>query len=56
MLSERKIEERSFRKKQILDGALKVFKIHGIEKTTNFQVQNHALNVFGKCNNKNCRK
>ena len=28
--------------------------LDGIEKTTNFQVQSHSLNVFGKCNNKNC--
>ena len=28
----------------------------GIEKTTNFQVQSHSLNVFGNCNNKNCNK
>ena len=30
--------------------------LNGIEKTTNFQVQNHSLNVYGKCNNKNCEK
>tara|TARA_Y100000994_G_C15376538_1_gene311375 strand:- start:77 stop:505 length:429 start_codon:yes stop_codon:yes gene_type:complete len=28
----------------------------GIEKTTNFQIQSHSLNVFGNCNNKNCSK
>tara|TARA_Y100000996_G_scaffold400741_1_gene371049 strand:- start:6826 stop:7416 length:591 start_codon:yes stop_codon:yes gene_type:complete len=34
MLSRRQKEQRNLRKKSILDGALKVFKIHGIEKTT----------------------
>ena len=38
MLSDRKIEERNARKAQILDGALTVFKTHGIEKTTMDQV------------------
>lgn len=30
--------------------------LNGIEKTTNFQVQSHSLNIYGKCNNKNCEK
>jgi AcrR family transcriptional regulator len=34
MLSKRQIEQRNLRKESILDGALKVFKVHGIEKTT----------------------
>ena len=34
MLSDRKIEERNIRKNKILEGALKVFKMYGIEKTT----------------------
>ena len=34
MLSKRKIEEREQRKSKIIDGALKVFKAQGIEKTT----------------------
>ncbi len=34
MLSKRQEEQRNLRKKSILDGALKVFKAHGIEKTT----------------------
>ena len=34
MLSKRQKEERSIRKKTILNGALKVFKSYGIEKTT----------------------
>ena len=34
MLSKRQIEQRDLRKQSILDGALKVFKTHGIEKTT----------------------
>lgn len=34
MLSKRQIEQRELRKQSILDGALKVFKTHGIEKTT----------------------
>ena len=28
--------------------------LDGIEKTTNFQVNSHSLNVYGTCNNKNC--
>ena len=34
MLSKRKIEEREQRKSKLIDGALKVFKAQGIEKTT----------------------
>ena len=34
MLSKRQIEQRELRKQSILDGALKVFKTYGIEKTT----------------------
>ena len=34
MLSKRQIEQRKLRKESILDGALKVFKAHGIDKTT----------------------
>ena len=34
MLNKKQKEQRSLRKKSILEGALKVFKIHGIEKTT----------------------
>lgn len=34
MLSKRQKEQRELRKQSILEGALKVFKIHGIEKTT----------------------
>ncbi len=34
MLSKRQQEQRDIRKQSILDGALKVFKTHGIEKTT----------------------
>ena len=34
MLTDRKIEERSLRKKRIIEGALKVFNDLGIEKTT----------------------
>ena len=30
--------------------------LNGIEKTTNFQVQSHSLNVFGTCTKKNCSK
>jgi len=29
--------------------------LYGIEKTTNFQVTNHSLNIYGKCNQKNCK-
>ena len=46
MLSKRKIEEREIRKKQILDGALKVFKLQGIEKTTMDQIAHES--GFGK--------
>tara|TARA_B100000427_G_C15368561_1_gene533264 strand:- start:46 stop:627 length:582 start_codon:yes stop_codon:yes gene_type:complete len=46
MLSDRKIEERNARKAQILDGALTVFKTHGIEKTTMDQVA--VESGFGK--------
>ena len=38
MLSKRKIQERNLRKIKILDGALRVFKTHGIEKTTMDQI------------------
>ena len=34
MLSKRQTEQRNLRKQSILDGALQVFKTHGIEKTT----------------------
>jgi len=34
MLSKRQTEQRNLRKQSILEGALKVFKRHGIEKTT----------------------
>ena len=34
MLSKRQIEQRKLRKESILDGALKVFKAHGIDRTT----------------------
>tara|TARA_B100000902_G_C27214923_1_gene866430 strand:- start:83 stop:511 length:429 start_codon:yes stop_codon:yes gene_type:complete len=30
--------------------------LNGIEKTTNFQVKSHSLNVFGTCNQKECNK
>ena len=30
--------------------------LNGIEKTTNFQVNNHSLNVYGECNDKKCLK
>ena len=46
MLSKRKIKERELRKKQILDGALKVFKLHGIEKTTMDEIAHES--GFGK--------
>ena len=46
MLSKRKLEEREIRKKQILDGALKVFKLHGIEKTTMDEIAHES--GFGK--------
>ena len=46
MLSKRKIKERELRKKQIFDGALKVFKLHGIEKTTMDEIAHES--GFGK--------
>jgi AcrR family transcriptional regulator len=46
MLSERQEEQRNLRKKSILDGALKVFKVHGIEKTTMDEIA--AESGFGK--------
>ena len=46
MLSERQEEQRNLRKKSILDGALKVFKIHGIEKTTMDEIATES--GFGK--------
>ena len=46
MLSKRKIEERDNRKKNIIDGALRVFKICGIEKTTMDQIAHES--GFGK--------
>ena len=46
MLSERQKEERIIRKKSILDGALKVFKAHGIEKTTMDEIAHES--GFGK--------
>ena len=46
MLSERQIEQRNLRKQSILDGALKVFKTHGIEKTTMDEVA--VESGFGK--------
>ena len=46
MLSERKEEQRNLRKRSILDGALKVFKIHGIEKTTMDEIATES--GFGK--------
>ena len=46
MLSKRKLEERELRKQKILDGALKVFKVHGIEKTTMDEVAHES--GFGK--------
>ena len=46
MLSKRKIEERKVRQDKILDGALRVFKIHGIEKTTMDDIANES--GFGK--------
>ena len=30
--------------------------LSGIEKTTNFRIESHSLNVFGNCNNENCEK
>ena len=46
MLSKRQEEQRNLRKKSILDGALKVFKIHGIEKTTMDEIAQES--GFGK--------
>jgi len=46
MLSKRQKEERLNRKQSILEGALKVFKIHGIEKTTMDEIANES--GFGK--------
>ena len=46
MLSERQKEERNTRKKSILNGALKVFKSYGIEKTTMDEIA--AESGFGK--------
>jgi AcrR family transcriptional regulator len=46
MLSERQKEERNIRKKTILNGALKVFKSYGIEKTTMDEIA--AESGFGK--------
>ena len=30
--------------------------LSGIEKTTNFQIESHSLNVFGNCNKEHCEK
>ncbi len=46
MLSKRQKEERLNRKQSILEGALKVFKLHGIEKTTMDEIANES--GFGK--------
>ena len=46
MLSKRKVEERKARQDQILNGALSVFKTHGIEKTTMDEIANES--GFGK--------
>ena len=46
MLSKRQEEQRNLRKKSILDGDLKVFKIHGIEKTTMDEIAHES--GFGK--------
>ena len=46
MLSKRQKEQRNLRKKSILDGALKVFKTHGIEKTTMDEIAHES--GFGK--------
>ena len=46
MLSKRQEKERLIRKQSILDGALKVFKIHGIEKTTMDEIAHES--GFGK--------
>ena len=46
MLSKRQKEQRNLRKKSILEGALKVFKVHGIEKTTMDEIAHES--GFGK--------
>ena len=46
MLSKRQKEQRNLRKKSILEGALKVFKTHGIEKTTMDEIAHES--GFGK--------
>ena len=46
MLSKRQKEQRDLRKQSILDGALKVFKVHGIEKTTMDEIATES--GFGK--------
>ena len=46
MLSKRQKEQRELRKQSILDGALKVFKTHGIEKTTMDEIAHKS--GFGK--------
>ena len=46
MLSKRQKEQKNLRKKSILDGALKVFKTHGIEKTTMDEIAHES--GFGK--------
>ena len=46
MLSKRKIQERKLRKQQILEGALRVFKVDGIDKTTMDHIANES--GFGK--------
>lgn len=46
MLSKRQEEQRYLRKKTILDGALRVFKVHGIEKTTMDEIAHES--GFGK--------
>ena len=46
MISDRQEKEREIRKDQILESALKVFKISGIEGTTMDEIAKHA--DFGK--------
>ena len=46
MISDRKKEERTLRKKRIIQGALKVFNEHGIEKTTMDEIAHES--GFGK--------
>ena len=46
MISDRQEKEREIRKDQILESALKVFKINGIEGTTMDEIAKHA--DFGK--------